>query len=147
MLPIKFKLLREGAKVPYYATPGSAGADLYMCDEDLKEVTLEPYEGTVLGTGLAMQIPHGYEVQIRPRSGLAAKFKVTVVNSPGTIDSDYRGEVKIILMNQGKEAVKFKEGDRIAQMVVSKVYTPIFQVVDELGDSDRGEGGFGSTGR
>ena len=147
MLPIKFKLLREGAKVPYYATSGAAGADLYLCDEHDNEITLVPFEGRLFGTGLAMQIPHGYEVQVRPRSGLAAKHGVTVVNSPGTIDSDYRGEVKVILMNQGKDAVTFKTGDRIAQMVVSKVYTPVFQVVEELNDTDRGEGGMGSTGR
>ena len=143
MLPIRFKLLNENARVPAYATPGSAGADLYYCGD---EITLSPGEGSILSTGLAMQIPHGYEVQIRPRSGLAARNSVTVVNSPGTIDSDYRGEVKVILLNQGKNEVTFKTGDRIAQMVVSKVYTPIFQVVEELNDTDRGEGGFGSTG-
>jgi len=142
MFQIKFKVLHEDAKIPAYATPGSAGADLVS----VEEVTIKPGHVALVSTGLAMEIPEGFEVQVRPRSGLAGKKYVTVINSPGTIDSDYRGEVKILLHNVGGYDYHVKPGDRIAQMVVAKVEQPDFIAVEELSDTERGEGGFGSTG-
>ncbi len=136
-----------GAKLPTYATSGSAGADIYANVNNKKGLLLEPGEVTLVSTGLFLEIPHGYEAQIRPRSGLAAKHGITILNTPGTIDSDYRGEIKIILINLGNEDFYIHSGDRIAQMVLSPVVQCAFDDVDAINDSDRGCGGFGSTGK
>ena len=131
--------------IPKYETLGSSGADLpaAICNP----ILIMPGERGLVPTGLKMEVPHGFEVQIRPRSGLALKKGVTVLNTPGTIDSDYRGEVGVILINHGKEVFIVNKGDRIAQMVLVKVEQPFIACVDyPLSDTDRGNGGFGSTG-
>jgi dUTP pyrophosphatase len=128
---------------PRYETEGAAGLDL-RADEAF---ALAPGERRVVPTGLALEIPPGHEGQVRPRSGLAARHGVAMVNAPGTIDSDYRGEVKVILVNLGREPVSFARGDRIAQLVVAPVARAVLEVVDDLSDSGRGAGGFGSTGQ
>ena len=110
------------------------------------DIVLPPMERVIIPTGLFMELPVGYEAQVRPRSGLAAKHGLTVLNSPGTVDSDYRGEVKVILINHGPEAFVINRGDRIAQMVIAPVTQGILQETEELPDTERGEGGFGSTG-
>jgi len=130
--------------LPAYATAQSAGMDL-LCAED-NDVVLEPGSRTMIATGIAIQLPSGFEAQVRPRSGLAAKHGVTVLNSPGTIDADYRGEIKVILINLGDKAVTFARGDRIAQMVIAPVTQATWSETDALDDSARGSGGFGSTG-
>ncbi len=134
----------KGAVIPHYATEGAAGADIsaYLS----APVTLRPGEYKAIPTGLFMEIPEGYEVQVRPRSGLALKHGITVLNAPGTIDSDYRGEVKVILINHSSEAFTIQNGDRIAQIVVARVHRLPFVEVDDLSATERGEGGFGSTG-
>lgn len=134
----------KGAVIPHYATEGAAGADIsaYLSSP----VTLRPGEYKAIPTGLFMEIPEGYEVQVRPRSGLALKHGITVLNAPGTIDSDYRGEVKVILINHSSEAFTIQNGDRIAQIVVARVHRLPFVEVDDLSATERGEGGFGSTG-
>ncbi len=131
---------------PALATPGSAGADLRAALTT--PVTLAPGEYRLVSTGLRLETPVGYEVQVRPRSGLAARHGVTVLNSPGTIDSDYRGIVQVILINHGSEPFTIAHGDRIAQMVVSPVTAPVFTLLEEgdLSVTDRGAGGFGHTG-
>lgn len=136
---------KEGAIVPEYKTAGAAGADLcaYL---PFQNVTLSPGKSALIPTGLFFEIPDGYEVQVRPRSGLAAKNGVTVLNTPGTIDSDYRGEVKVILINLGEEEFTISNGDRIAQMVVAPVTTADFTFAENLSETDRGSGGMGSTG-
>lgn len=136
--------VEAGAVLPAYETAGSAGADLRA---HLNEpVVLNPGDRTLVPTGIRLQIPVGYEGQVRPRSGLAARHGITVLNSPGTIDSDYRGEVRIILANLGKEPFTIADGERIAQLIISPVVKAEFTKVDSLDDSRRGEGGFGSTG-
>ncbi len=130
--------------LPSYATPDSAGMDL-LCAED-SDVTLQPGTRAMIATGIAIQLPGGFEAQVRPRSGLAAKQGVTVLNSPGTIDADYRGEIKVILVNLGDKPVTLTRADRIAQMVIAPVVQAAWHEVDKLEDSDRGQGGFGSTG-
>ena len=143
---IDIKCLPEnGAVVPSYETLGSAGADIRAFLEE--SVTIKPFERAMIPTGLKFEIPLGYEMQIRPRSGLAAKSGITVLNTPGTIDSDYRGEVKIILINLGKDDFIVNNGDRIAQAVIAPVTQGKFTVVNELSSTSRGEGGFGSTGK
>lgn len=143
---IDIKCLPEnGAVVPSYETIGSAGADIRAFLEE--SVTIKPFERAMIPTGLKFEIPLGYEMQIRPRSGLAAKSGITVLNTPGTIDSDYRGEVKIILINLGKDDFIVNNGDRIAQAVIAPVTQGKFRVVNELSSTSRGEGGFGSTGK
>ena len=143
---IDIKCLPEnGAVVPSYETLGSAGADIRAFLEE--SVTIKPFERAMIPTGLKFEIPLGYEMQIRPRSGLAAKSGITVLNTPGTIDSDYRGEVKIILINLGKDDFIVNNGDRIAQAVIAPVTQGKFIVVNELSSTSRGEGGFGSTGK
>ncbi|MEL7464001.1 MAG: dUTP diphosphatase [Pseudomonadota bacterium] len=130
---------------PAYETAGAAGADLRAAFADKTPVTLAPGERAMISTGLAMAIPNGYEGQVRPRSGLAARHGVTVANAPGTIDSDYRGEVKVILINLGADPVEIAHGDRIAQLVIA----PVTQAAFAFGAVDktaRGAGGFGSTG-
>lgn len=134
----------SGAVLPSYQTAGAAGADLCACLPE--PVVLAPSQRALIPTGLSFAIPSGYEIQVRPRSGLAAKHGVTVLNSPGTIDSDYRGEVKVILINLGTEDFTIAPGDRIAQMVVAPVEQTQFQVVEALSATERGQGGFGSTG-
>ena len=135
----------EGAVVPSYETVGSAGADIRAFLQE--SVTIKPLERAMIPTGLKFEIPLGYEMQIRPRSGLATKNGVTVLNTPGTIDSDYRGEVKIILINLGSEDFVVNNGDRIAQAVIAPVTQGVFSIASELSSTSRGEGGFGSTGK
>lgn len=134
--------LSDGATAPFYATPGSAGLDI----RSTKEVTLQPGERQLVPTGLKIAVPAGFEAQIRPRSGLALKQGISMVNTPGTIDSDYRGEVGVILINHGQEIVTLEKGERIAQMVICPVEQVIIEVVESLDDTTRGTGGFGSTG-
>lgn len=130
--------------LPEYATEGSSGLDLRAAVEN--DVIISKGKASLVPTNLRVEIPHGYEIQVRPRSGLAAKHGIGVLNSPGTIDSDYRGEVKVILFNFGEEDFVIKRGDRIAQMVLSKVYLADLKLTDDLNASQRGEGGFGHTG-
>jgi len=130
-------------ELPRYETEGSAGMDL-RADEP---VALAPGERALVATGLALQIPPGFEGQVRPRSGLAARHGVGLLNAPGTVDSDYRGEVKVILVNHGQQPVRFERGERIAQLVIAPVARAVLEVVEALGDTGRGAGGFGSTGR
>ena len=131
-----------GLPLPAYASDGAAGMDVVAAET----LTLRPGARHAVATGFAMAIPAGYEVQVRPRSGLALKHGVTCLNTPGTIDSDYRGEVKVILANLGEDNFEVKRGDRIAQLIIMPVPRVRFVAVDELPDSSRGEGGFGSTG-
>jgi dUTP pyrophosphatase len=131
--------------LPSYATSDSAGMDLMSAEAG--DTVLEPGQRAMIATGLAMQLPSGFEAQIRPRSGLAAKHGVTVLNSPGTIDADYRGEVKVILINHGDTSVTLARGERIAQMVIAPVTQAEWRETAELGDTVRGAGGFGSTGK
>jgi dUTP pyrophosphatase len=137
----------DGLALPAYETEGAAGMDLRAAVPQDAPVTLQPGERQMIPTGLSMAIPPGYEVQVRPRSGLAAKHGLTCLNSPGTVDSDYRGELKVILINLGREAFVVQRGERIAQMVVAPVTRGVFEEVDVLPETVRGEGGFGSTGR
>jgi len=131
--------------LPSYATEGSAGMDLRA---DLPEaVTLQPLERTLIPTGLFIELPAGYEAQIRPRSGLAIKQGITCLNTPGTIDSDYRGEIKVILINLSNESQQLHHGDRIAQMIIGKVEKAGLVLVNELNETKRGDGGFGHTGK
>lgn len=129
--------------LPSRQTPQSAGLDLYSNIS----VTISKGEHTLVPTGIRVALPFGYEAQVRPRSGLALKYGVTVLNTPGTIDADYRGEVGVVLINHGAEDFHIRRGDRIAQLVISKIEMTDFEEVDELPDSQRGEGGYGSTGR
>lgn len=144
--PIEIRLKRlphgEGLPVPAYATAHAAGMDVVSAEE----VTLEPGERHAVATGFAMAIPEGYEVQVRPRSGLALKHGISLPNTPGTIDADYRGELKVILINHGAEPFVIGRGDRIAQLVAAPVQVATFAEVAELDDTVRGSGGFGSTG-
>jgi dUTP pyrophosphatase len=132
--------------LPAYETSGSAGADLRANLPDRGHVVLQPGERALIPTGLRMAIPAGYEVQVRPRSGLALKHGITLPNSPGTIDSDYRGPVGVIVQNSGEEVFEITHGMRIAQMVVAPVVTAAFAIVETLDETGRGAGGFGSTG-
>lgn len=132
----------EGLPLPAYATSGAAGMDVVSAED----VTLAPGARHAVATGLAMAIPQGYEIQVRPRSGLALKHGITVPNTPGTIDSDYRGELKVILINLGTEPFVIARGDRVAQLVLAPVVQAAWDEVAELGATERGEGGFGSTG-
>ncbi len=133
--------------LPGYETPGAAGADLRANLPDRGEIKLDPGARVLVPTGLRIEIPDGYEVQIRPRSGLALKHGITLPNSPGTIDSDYRGPLGVIVMNAGDAPFRIAHGDRIAQMVVAPVVQARFDLADDLSDTARGAGGFGSTGR
>ncbi|MDT3696299.1 MAG: dUTP diphosphatase [Ignavibacterium sp.] len=147
-IKIRIKRLSDefsDVELPHYATAGSAGMDIRAAIKE--DVILEPGKVELIPTNLSVEIPVGYEIQVRPRSGLAAKHSIGILNSPGTIDSDYRGEVKIIIMNFGKENFKISRGDRIAQLIVSKVYTAKIEEVKVLNSSHRGEGGFGHTGK
>ena len=133
-------------ELPAYQSEGASGFDI-RAQLDQKTMILNPGERAMVPTGLSFEIPLGYEIQARPRSGWAAKEGLTVLNTPGTIDADYRGEVKIILINLGREAITIKDQDRVAQLVIAPVIMAQFSLVDELGSTDRGAGGFGSTGR
>ncbi|MFY0692325.1 MAG: dUTP diphosphatase [Paracoccaceae bacterium] len=133
--------------LPAYATAGAAGADLRANLPDRSTITLAPGARALVPTGLSMEIPQGYEVQIRPRSGLALKHGITLPNAPGTIDSDYRGPLGVILQNTGDAAFEIAHGDRIAQMVVAPVVQARLELAETLSETARGAGGFGSTGR
>ena len=137
----------QGLDLPTYETTGSAGMDVRAAIPADTPLTLAPGARDMVPTGITMAIPHGYEVQVRPRSGLAAKHGITYLNTPGTIDSDYRGEVKVILINLGDEPFVIQRGERIAQLVVAPVTQGLFEIVESLDETERGTGGFGSTGR
>jgi dUTP pyrophosphatase len=130
--------------LPRYMTPLSSGLDL--CAALKKEITLSRGQITLVPSGFAISLPRGFEAQIRPRSGLAVKHGIGIINAPGTIDADYRGEIKVALINLGTEDYTIRRGDRIAQMVIQQVCQARFQAVEELDETDRGDGGFGSTG-
>ena len=144
MTKIQIKKLSITVSIPKYETPGSSGMDIAAHIENA--ITINPGEKAIVSTGFSMAIPKGYEVQIRPRSGLAAKKNITVLNTPGTIDADYRGEIKVILINLGNEKFIIKNGERIAQMVVCPVVQADLEEVKELPKTVRGLDGFGSTG-
>lgn len=145
-LPVGVRIMRlphgEGLALPAYATDGAAGMDVLAAED----VIVPPGGRHAVATGYALAIPPGFEVQVRPRSGLALKHGITVPNTPGTINSDYRGEVKVILINHGTEDFAIQRGDRIAQLVLAPVVQARWNVVDQLDVTDRGAGGFGSTG-
>ena len=145
MVKILIKKTNKEVIIPKYKTVGSSGVDLSAFLD--KEVVIKPNSSDLIPTGLQVAIPEEFEIQIRPRSGLAAKESIGVLNSPGTIDSDYRGELKIILFNHGKEDFIINNGDRIAQMVLVPILKMEFEEVDSLPDTVRGQGGFGSTGK
>lgn len=148
IVPVKIKRLSNefnDIPLPSYSTRGSSGVDVRASVKE--DVIIPNGELRLIPTNLSVEIPEGYEIQVRPRSGLAANHGISILNSPGTIDSDYRGEIKIIVMNLGREEFKISRGDRIAQMVVSKVYKAEFLVSEDLEESIRGNGGFGHTGR
>jgi len=140
---IKVKL-EEKSSIPKYMTSGAAGLDVAAYIEE--DIILKPMERVLIPTGIKMEIPFGYEVEVRPRSGLAIKYGITVLNSPGTIDSDYRGEVKIILINFGNEDYTIKNGDRIAQLVLKKIIVADVEITSELSETKRDKFGFGHTG-
>lgn len=143
-MKLKFRKLHPEAKAPEYSTPGSAGLDLRAV---LSHTTyLQPGVRFTCPTGIAIELPDGFEAQIRPRSGLAMKYGVTVLNSPGTIDHGFTGEIKVILINHGDQAFEINDGDRIAQMVIAPVMTVELERVEELAKTVRGDNGFGSTG-
>ena len=146
-IPVKIKVLEhgQGLDLPCYATEGSVGMDLLAAVD--QPITIWPNTTTLVPTGLAIAVPDGYEAQIRPRSGLALKHGITLPNSPATIDSDYRGEIKVIVQNFGPEKFVVERGMRFAQMVFAPVVRGVLETVDELPPSNRGENGFGSTGR
>lgn len=145
---LKIQILRlphgEGVPLPKYMSHAASGMDVYAAVEN--EVTLKPGERKLIPTGFKMALPQGYEAQVRPRSGLAIKNGISVLNTPGTIDEDYRGEVGVILINQGSEEFKIKRGDRIAQMVINKVEQADIEEVKSLSETRRSTGGFGHTG-
>ena len=143
MIKLKVKKLNKLAEIPQYQTDEAAGFDLHS----IEDIVIAPNERKLISTGLSFEIPKGYEIQIRPRSGLAYKHGITVLNSPGTIDSDYRGEIKVLLINHSNESFEIKVGERIAQAVIQAVIQANFEEVEELNDTTRGAGGFGSTGK
>lgn len=151
-MKVKVKKLNPDAVIPQYATPGSAGFDLVA----LEDIEIEPGSTKLVKTGLSIEVPMGYELQVRPRSGTSLKTPLRVANSPGTVDSDYRGEVCVIMTNTGvtvahngniPTTIVIKKGERIAQGVIAPIVQAEFEVVEELSDSTRGAGGFGSTGK
>jgi len=145
MVKVLIKKLSTEVKLPTYKTPGSSGMDLMAFIKS--DITIKPKSSCLIPTGLSLAFSEDYEVQIRPRSGLAAKNNISVLNTPGTIDSDYRGEIKIIIYNHGNENFIVKNNDRIAQMILTPVIKMELQEADELPITVRGEGGFGSTGK
>ncbi|MEI6058139.1 MAG: dUTP diphosphatase [archaeon] len=140
---IKIKKLKPNAIIPKYAHHGDAGMDLFSTED----YVLNSGERKLISTGLAFEIPYGAELQIRPRSGLALKHGISIVNSPGTLDFGYRGELGVILINHGKDNFEIKKGDKIAQAILNKIEIAEIEEVEELSDTSRGEGGFGSTGK
>tara|TARA_A100001011_G_scaffold400724_1_gene517986 strand:- start:6521 stop:6961 length:441 start_codon:yes stop_codon:yes gene_type:complete len=144
MTKILIKRFSSKVLVPKYKTPGSSGMDISAYIE--KNIEIMPGEKVIIPTGFSLSIPKGFEVQIRPRSGLAANKGITVLNTPGTIDADYRGEIKVILINLSKEKFVVENGSRVAQMIVSPVIQSEIEEVQELSETQRGSGGFGSTG-
>ena len=144
MTEVLIKRLSKNIELPKYETNGSSGMDLSANIE--KQIKLEPGKTSIIPTGISVSIPKNFEIQIRPRSGLAAKSQISVLNSPGTIDADYRGELKVILINLGNKTFVVERGTRIAQMVLCPIVKAKFKEVDNLDDTDRGDGGFGSTG-
>tara|TARA_B100000123_G_C25681186_1_gene406503 strand:- start:137 stop:574 length:438 start_codon:yes stop_codon:yes gene_type:complete len=145
MVKVFIKKLNSSAQLPSYKTSGASGMDLMACIE--KTINLEPGKSCLVPTGLSVAFPKEYEIQIRPRSGLAAKNNISVLNTPGTIDSDYRGELKIILFNHSKVNFTINNNDRVAQMILTPIIKMELEESDKLPDSIRGEGGFGSTGK
>ncbi|MBA2771305.1 MAG: dUTP diphosphatase [Sphingomonas sp.] len=145
MIEIRFTRLPhgQGLPLPAYATEHAAGLDIRSAEE----LVLQPGQRHAVPTGFAIEIPHGFEVQVRPRSGLAVRHGITCLNTPGTIDSDYRGEVKVILINLGEEPFEIRRGERIAQLVPAPVLRAHFSEAESLAETARGSGGFGSTGR
>jgi len=144
MTKIQIKKLSNSVLIPKYETPGSSGMDITAHINE--SIVINPGEKALVPTGFSLAIPKGHEVQIRPRSGLAAKKSITVLNTPGTIDADYRGEIKVILINLGKDKFIVENGERIAQIVVCPIAQVQLEEVKELSETDRGSGGFGSTG-
>lgn len=144
ILKIKVKKLRSKAQLPRYMSRHAAGMDVFACPD--AEMVIEPGCRAVVPTGIALAIPVGFEAQVRPRSGLALHRGVTLVNAPGTIDADYRGELGVILINHGRDNFIVSDGDRIAQLVIAPVQMASFEQVEELDETDRNEGGFGHTG-
>lgn len=139
---MKVKIINNSEnKLPRYETEGSAGMDIASNEDYI----LKPERRTIISTGLFVEIPQGYELQVRPRSGMAAKYGITVLNAPGTIDSDYRGEIGVILYNSGQSNYEIKKGDKIAQLVLAPITQAEWEVVENLSSTKRGEGGFGST--
>ena len=145
MIKVLIKKLSHKAQIPIYKTEGSSGLDLMALTED--KIVIKPNKSTLVPTGLSIAIPNDTEIQIRPRSGLAAKSSISVLNTPGTIDSDYRGELKVILFNHGDKEFIINNGDRIAQMVLVPILKVQFEEVQDLPETIRGSGGFGSTGK
>jgi len=139
---LRVKRLSEDAVIPHYAHPGDAGLDLFS----IEHCELAPGASALVKTGISIELPQDTEAQVRPRSGMALKYAVTVLNTPGTIDEGYRGEVGVILINHGRDAFVVEKGMKIAQMIIKPVITVDIEEVDELSDTHRGEGGFGSTG-
>ena len=145
---LRFKRLEPAdadVALPSYATDGASGLDVRACVRE--PLVLAPGERAAVPTGLSVEIPSGHELQVRPRSGLALRQGVTCLNSPGTIDADYRGEIRVLLVNLGQEPARIERGDRIAQLVLAPVVRAVVEEVGELGSTERGAGGFGSTGR
>ena len=141
---MKVKIINKSKNnLPFYATKGSAGMDVYSNEE----LELEPLSTTIIKTGLFVKIPEGYEIQVRPRSGLAIKHGITLLNTPGTIDSDFRGEIKVIMINISNEEFVVKHHERIGQLVLNKVYKCVWDETEELAETYRGHGGFGHTGK
>ena len=145
MVKILVKKLNSSVKLPSYKTIGSSGMDLMALTD--KPITILPKKSYLVPTGISLAIPKNHEIQIRPRSGLAAKNGISILNTPGTVDSDYRGEIKVILVNFGKNIFEIKKNDRIAQMVVCPIIKAELEEVENLPETVRGEGGFGSTGK
>ncbi len=143
LVTIKFQKLSPAAVIPCYAHPGDAGADLVAIDHHI----LDPMQRLAIPTGLAAEIPQGYEMQVRPKSSLALKHGITVLNTPGTVDAGYRGEIKVNLINLGQVPFEISPGQRIAQIVITPITRAEFAVIDQLSESQRGAGGFGSTGK
>ena len=142
---VNIKVINKGHRpLPAYATSQSAGMDLRANIDE--SITLQPLERQLISTGLYIALPEGYEAQVRPRSGLALKHGITVLNSPGTIDADYRGEIKVLLVNLSQENFVINDGERIAQMVIARHETAVFNEVTELDETERGAGGYGHTG-
>lgn len=136
---------KSGMPLPQYETTGSAGMDLRAHLET--DITLKPLERALVPTGLFIELPHGYEAQVRPRSGISIKHGITMINCVGTIDSDYRGEIKVPVVNLSNVSYTLKQGERIAQMIIAKYETAVLEAVDVINDTDRGADGFGSTGK